>query len=86
MKTVDINSFQLSVAVYMKASHLFCFANQMTGFYMECNTGLKWVKKRYWKYGILNSFLGVYVFNLFYYCLPYRSLENVRKPQLFWRC
>ena len=26
-----------------ETSHLFCTANQMAGFYMECNTGLKWV-------------------------------------------
>ena len=27
----------------METSHLFCRAKQMTGFYMKCNTGLKWV-------------------------------------------
>ena len=26
-----------------ETSHLFCSANQMTGFSMKCNTGLKWV-------------------------------------------
>ena len=37
------NYFQLNVAFYVQTSHLICTANQMTGFYMECNTGLKWV-------------------------------------------
>ena len=40
-----INPFQLSVAFRMETSHLICSANQMTGFYMECNTGVKWVNK-----------------------------------------
>ena len=33
-----------SIAFYIETSHLFCFAKQMTGFYMKRNTGLKWVK------------------------------------------
>ena len=37
-------SFQFSVAFYIETSHLFCFAKQMIGFCMKCNTGLKWVK------------------------------------------
>ena len=28
----------------MQTSHLIYTANQMAGFYMECNTGLKWIK------------------------------------------
>ena len=40
----SINSFQPSVALHIETSHLVCPANQMTGFYMKCNTGLKWVK------------------------------------------
>ena len=39
-----INSFQPSDAFYIETSHLICSANQVTGFYMKCNTGLKWVK------------------------------------------
>ena len=39
-----LNPFQPSVVFHVETSHLFCSANQMTGFYMECNTGLKWVK------------------------------------------
>ena len=37
------NSFQPTVAFHLETSHLTCIANQMTGFYMEFNTGLKWV-------------------------------------------
>ena len=39
------NQFQLSVAFHIETSHLIYHANQVTGFYMECNTGLKWVKQ-----------------------------------------
>ena len=31
-----------SVAFHIETSHLICRANQMTGFYIKCNTGLKW--------------------------------------------
>ena len=34
--------FQPSVAFHIKTSHLFCTAEQMTAFYMKCNTGLEW--------------------------------------------
>ena len=37
------NPFQPRVAFHIETSHLICIANQMTGFYMECITGLKWV-------------------------------------------
>ena len=37
------NPFQPSVAFHIETSHLICTANQMTGFYLECKTGLKWV-------------------------------------------
>ena len=40
------NQFQSSVAFHMDTSHLICFASQVTGFYIKCNTGLKWVKGR----------------------------------------
>ena len=33
-----VNSFQLSVAFHIATSHLIYTANQMTGFYMKCNT------------------------------------------------
>ena len=39
---IDFNSFQPSVALYIETYHLTCRANQMTGVYMKCNTGLKW--------------------------------------------
>ena len=38
-----VNPFQPSVAFHIETSHLFCRAKQITGFYMKCNTGLKWV-------------------------------------------
>ena len=38
--------FQPSFAFHIETSRLICTANQVTGFYMKCNTGLKWVKRR----------------------------------------
>ena len=35
---------QSSVGFHINTSDLFCTANQMTDFYLKCNTGLKWVK------------------------------------------
>ena len=40
---VFINQFQPRFALYVETSHLICCANQMTGFYMKYNTGIKWV-------------------------------------------
>ena len=35
--------FSLLLRFQIETSHLICTANQLTGFYMKCNTGLKWV-------------------------------------------
>ena len=35
----SFTSFQPSVTFHIETSYLVCTANQMTGFYMECNTG-----------------------------------------------
>ena len=40
-----INAFKSSLH-YIETSLLTCTANQMTGFYMKCNIGLKWVKQK----------------------------------------
>ena len=40
---IEGNPFQPSVAFHIETRNLFCRANQMTGFYMKHNTGLKWV-------------------------------------------
>ena len=37
------NLFEPSVPFHVETSHLICNANWITGFYMKCNTGLKWV-------------------------------------------
>ena len=37
------NPYQPSIAFHIETSHLICRTNQMTGFYMKCKTGLKWV-------------------------------------------
>ena len=38
-------SCQPIVVFHIETSHLFCRVKQVTGFYMICNTGLKWVNK-----------------------------------------
>ena len=42
-KTFKFNPFQLSIVFHTETSHLSYTVNQITGFYMKCNTGLKWV-------------------------------------------
>ena len=37
------NPFQPNIAFNVETNHLILSPNQMTGFYMEFNTGLKWV-------------------------------------------
>ena len=52
-RNIDLNRFQTSfafdietsVAFHVETSHLICTSNQMTGFYMKCNTRLKWIKQ-----------------------------------------
>ena len=38
--------FQPTAAFHTESSHLIGSAKQMTGFYMKCNTGLKWVNPK----------------------------------------
>ena len=40
---LQLNPFHSIVAFHIETSHLFCRANQATGFYMKCKTGLKWI-------------------------------------------
>ena len=46
LKTYEklINPLQPSRAIHSETSHLICSANQVTGFYMKCNTELKRIK------------------------------------------
>ena len=39
------NSFQAKVAFHIETCHLTCNANQVAGFYLKRNNGLKWVLK-----------------------------------------
>ena len=48
--SIIFNQFQPSDAFHIENSHLIFTANQMTGFYMKCNTGLKWVNKKMFPY------------------------------------
>ena len=51
------NKFQPSVTFHVETSSLICSANQMTGFYMKCNTGLKWFNEIFskWEEGGISS-------------------------------
>ena len=40
----EINPFQFNVTFDIETSHLICTANQMTGFHVKCDFGLKSVK------------------------------------------
>ena len=46
LRTTFINPFQPGVAFHIETSNLIYPANQMTSFYIKCNTGLKWVNKK----------------------------------------
>ena len=39
---IDLNPFLSSATFHIETSHLICTTYQMTGFYMQCNSGLKW--------------------------------------------
>ena len=39
-----LNLFPPCVAFYIKTSHIICKTKYMTGFYIKCNTVLKWLK------------------------------------------
>ena len=41
---IQYNPFQTSIAFRVETSHLVCSENELTGFYIECNTGQKWVE------------------------------------------
>ena len=43
---IHIKPFKPSAAFQIEISHLICNTNQMYGFYMKCNTGMKQVKLR----------------------------------------
>ena len=43
-KHKDFNPFQPSVMLHIETIHLISPENQLTGFFMKRNTGLKWVK------------------------------------------
>ena len=52
MKNPLINPLQSSVAFHIETSYLFYSAKQMTGFYMKCKSGLKWVNCNEFSYTI----------------------------------
>ena len=51
----NFNPFLSSIAFYIKTSQFIFAANEMTGFYTECNTSLKWVILNVHKIHNINS-------------------------------
>ena len=60
------NSLYPGVVFHIKTSHLICTANYMTGFYIQCKTGLKLVNNnsnysipaiKSFSYGFLRKFI-----------------------------
>ena len=43
---VTLKPFKVTVTLHVETHHLICYVIQMTGFYMECNTGLKWFDRK----------------------------------------
>ena len=68
----DLNSIQPCIALHLETSHLLWTAEELTGFYMKCNTGLKWVNT-----SIDQCFSRQ--------CPISIPPENIRKPKVFWR-
>ena len=42
----ELLNFSSRVTFHRETTHLICYANQMTGYYMKCNTWVKWVNSR----------------------------------------
>ena len=40
-RSISCKPFPLCVVFHIETSHFICSANQMIGFYIKCNTGLK---------------------------------------------
>ena len=41
--STTFNLFEPTVAIHIVTSHLICSASQLTGFYVKCKIGLKWI-------------------------------------------
>ena len=78
----SFNPFQPSVVFHIETSHLICTANQITGFYVKCNPGLKWVKSPNRKKTSCRA--SVNSLTLFFSMFPFDPSENIRKPKVFY--
>ena len=66
------NPFQPSIAFHKGTSHLICTANQVTGFYTKCSSGLKLVKLKYF---MVQNSLKIVILTLFLKgCYPFQSI------------
>ena len=74
-----LNPFQVSDAFDTETGHLFCTANQMTGFYVECNAGLKCVVRKV--HGDLLQHQPISC--NWYFLYPLKTSENQRFSYVF---
>ena len=47
MQVFPLNPFRSTAEFYIETCHLICIGNQMTGFYVKRNMGLKWNKRKF---------------------------------------
>ena len=75
---VALNPFQPSFAFYKETSHLIDITNQMTSFYMKCNTMLKCVE-------IYTMIKAVYYFNWLPWTFTRSNLnQKILKFYMWW--
>ena len=76
-----VNIFQPSIAFHIETSHLICSANQMTGFYMKCNTELKWVKSAKFTLKKIADYSVIFQRHMFYkFCMWHCLGFHLRIP------
>ena len=79
-KTFKFNPFRLSIVFHTETSHLIYTVNQITGFYMKCNTGLKWVN---YQIDWLTVLMLSLVFIRFAYVLNSQWTKGSESPFIF---
>ena len=57
---LPVNPFHASVAFHIETSYLICRANQMTGFYMKCNTEFFICKQKLWPQSFYSNYVPLY--------------------------
>ena len=77
-KRYELKPFHLSVASHIETRRLICTTNQMTGFHMKNNNGLKWVNFLVTLEQNLNRFYSIYC------VISFWSPWKHQKTKVFW--